>query len=342
MCNKEFDILIIEDPEEIFNYLQLGINLPIFPEFKKFILNDLKVFNSKSMLLLEDGDICGHVLIYFSNKDCLYFGFFSVVNHFPKRINFLISQLIKFARENNFRKIRGPINIPTLIFGWGFLEKGCRDTIFLENPSMPDIYIELFKKNNFQVFKRYFSYEGKTPKIPPERFKSYDVSDYEFFYLNKWDEIDPFKEVIQYLTATNLSPVSSITPHPEKVFDNFINIAKSLFLPELFIFIRYKKTNDIIGFYLGIPNIYHKNNKGYFHSFIAYLGVVDHDHRRKGVGIKMSLLLFENAIQNKMNKVLIPVSGDLNVVKDIMINLYNLDLTRKFTIFEKKLNNIDI
>ncbi|MHA1414247.1 MAG: hypothetical protein ACTSO4_16740, partial [Promethearchaeota archaeon] len=333
MCNEKLDILIIEDTEEIFNYLQLGINLPVLPEFKKFILNDLKVFNSKSMLLLEDGDICGHVLIYFSDKDCLYFGFFSVINHLPKRINFLISQLINFAKENNFEKICGPINIPTLIFGWGFLEKGCRDTIFLENPSMPDIYIELFKKNNFQIYRRYLSFEGKIPRLPSEFFMEHNLDEFEFFSLKNWDEIDSLKDSILSLTISNLSPVSSITPHPEKVFDNFINIAKSFFIPELFIFIKHKKDNKIIGLCFGFPNIYQKDNNGNFNSIIGYLGIVDHHYRRKGVGYKMSDVLFENAIQNKINKLLALVSADLNIMKDIMLNLFNLTLTRKFIIF---------
>ncbi|MHA1643179.1 MAG: hypothetical protein ACTSVX_10640, partial [Promethearchaeota archaeon] len=191
---KKLDILIIENPEEIYNYLQIGINLPILCEFKEFILHDLNVFHSKSILLLEDGDLCGHALIYFLDKNCLYFGFFRVINDIPRRINYLITKLIEFAKENNFQMICGPINIPTLIFGWGFSEKGSKDTIFLQNPSTPEIYIELFLKNEFKIYKRYFSYEGITPNLPSELHQKLDLKDYEFFALKNWDEIDDLKE----------------------------------------------------------------------------------------------------------------------------------------------------
>ncbi|MHA1285418.1 MAG: hypothetical protein ACTSQP_23185 [Promethearchaeota archaeon] len=337
MFEKKLDVLIVNEPEFIFNYLQLGINLPILPSFKEFILHDLKVFNSKSILLLEDGDICGHTLIYFFNKECLYFGFFKVENHIPTRINFLISQIEKFAKENKFKSICGPINIPTIIYGWGFSDKNSRDTIFIENPYSPIIYIKLFKENNFQIYKKYFSYEGKTPIIPPERFKNCKIDDYKFFTLKNWNEIESLRESIFSLIINNMPPVATITPHPEKTYNNSINIVKKFGLPELLVIIKHKNTNKLIAFFIGIPNFFQFDDNNKFSSFVIYLGIVDKNHRRKGIGLEMSRILFQNAIRNNITRILAPVSAEIESSQDIATNLYNLCLTRKFLIFKKKL-----
>ena len=113
---------IINNPLEIIKYLQIGISIPVWSEFYEFILHDLNFFNARSLIIYENGNPAGHVLLYDSGREKLYFGYFGVINHKKKKIEFLIKKMLDFTRVNHYNSIRGPINIPTIIFGWGFHE----------------------------------------------------------------------------------------------------------------------------------------------------------------------------------------------------------------------------
>ena len=125
---------ILTKPQEILKQINNGVSIPILPKFHKYILNDIQAYNAKAIVLeeeLEDNyfdnqtdNIVGFTLIYDDGSDVLYFGFFNVYDHDAVKIQILIEELIRYAEDNDFRKIRGPINVPTMIFGWGFIMIG--------------------------------------------------------------------------------------------------------------------------------------------------------------------------------------------------------------------------
>jgi len=52
---------IVSNKYEILEKLVLGTTLPIWPEFTKYILHDLSIFNAKSIIFEEDGEVWGNV-----------------------------------------------------------------------------------------------------------------------------------------------------------------------------------------------------------------------------------------------------------------------------------------
>ncbi|GAH40524.1 unnamed protein product, partial [marine sediment metagenome] len=80
------------------------------------VKRSLKTFKAKSILLLENGNITGHVLMFNENDEILYFGYFGALNHEKNKISFLMNSLIDYGKLNKFSKIIGPINIPTFIY----------------------------------------------------------------------------------------------------------------------------------------------------------------------------------------------------------------------------------
>jgi len=143
-ASSMLSIKIEEQPEEILKWLYIGTNLPVWPEFYPYILHDLKAFGTKSLLLKEEENITGHVLVFHEDTEILYFGFFGVFNNEGEKIEFLLNKLIDYGKQHNFYKIIGPINIPIPIYGWGFLEKGSVANLYIGKPSNLPIYQEMF------------------------------------------------------------------------------------------------------------------------------------------------------------------------------------------------------
>ena len=141
-----FSIKIEEQPEEILKWLYIGTNLPVWPEFYSYILHDIKTLQAKSLLLMDYGNIIGHVLVYNENADILYFGFFGVFNHDSNKIDFLLNELLKYSKQKNFKKIIGPVNIPITIYGWGFMEKDSDANLYIGN-----LLISLYTKKYFWI-----------------------------------------------------------------------------------------------------------------------------------------------------------------------------------------------
>ena len=47
----ELNTKILSEPNEILKYLHIGIYLPVLPELYKYILEDIKNFNAKAIIL---------------------------------------------------------------------------------------------------------------------------------------------------------------------------------------------------------------------------------------------------------------------------------------------------
>ena len=145
---------VIAKPKKIINYLHLGISLPILPAFEKYILRDLKAYHAKAIVLEKDLDddtfrlktdkSVGNVLVYEDGSDTLFFGFFGVYDHGQRKIELLCDALIAYGKSKGFARIRGPINVPTMIFGWGFMAEGSTKDLFIGSPINPPIYQKKF------------------------------------------------------------------------------------------------------------------------------------------------------------------------------------------------------
>ena len=292
---------ILNNPKEILKYLQIGINIPIWSEFDKYILNDLEYYQAKSFLLYEDGNLIGNSLIFDDGHETLYFGYFGVINNETDKILFLIDLIIDYARDNNFKFILGPINIPVIIYGWGFMKAGSLNNLYACKPVNPPIYQKLFLKKGFSIKHEDITWEGSPlPRINPWKMKQYDFSDYEYFNPNDFNEFLKLKPDFLRLHTENLPPSSRITPDVAGVVDNYIRYIFEYGHNCMLFFVRYIPTEEIIACGSYLPNPFRKDTKGNYDSCVIYTWVVDPKHRRKGITMLMygatSLQLFKKKV----------------------------------------------
>ena len=280
---KKIKSKIINDPNEILKKLELGISIPIWSEFYKYILYDLNFFQAKSMIFEKEGEAVGHVLIYNDQDNILYFGYVGVKDHNKKIIKYLIDELIKYAKLHNFKFIRGPINIPTVIYGFGFMEKGSFDDLFIGKPVNPPIYQQLFYKYGFSILHGEYTYEGPYFRVNPWRLKNYDFSEYEYFSPNNWQELMELKGEFLRINAENFPDSSKITPRIDGLFDNYAHFIITFGGYFMFFFLRYKPTKKIVACGCNLPNPFRKNEKGLYDSFVAYSYAIEKEHRGKSL-----------------------------------------------------------
>ncbi|GAH03795.1 unnamed protein product, partial [marine sediment metagenome] len=159
-------------------------------DFYEFILHDLKVYRAKSLILKDENRIVAHSLVYDDGSEVLFFGFFGAIGHEEKHIEFLIKKLIEFAQNHQYKFIRGPINPPTFIFGWGFMTEDSLEDLCISKPVNPPIYQELFAQHGFYIKSKQGTWEGKIYKVPEEELKKYDFEGYEIYAPKEWDDKD--------------------------------------------------------------------------------------------------------------------------------------------------------
>ena len=290
-------IKIEEKPEEMLKWLFIGTNLPIWAEFYPYILHDLKAFGTKSLLLKEEGNIAGHVLVFHEDAKILYFGFFGVINDEYEKIEFLLNELIDYGKQNNFHKIIGPINIPIPIYGWGFLEKGSVANIFIGKPSNLPIYQEMFFQKGFKVKTSEISLEGPVMKTDKKIMRAIDSENYEFFHPKSWEEVLKFKEDFFRLNE-NLPRESVITPGAEYLYENYIKFIKQygdLFLINL---LRYLPDNQIVGCFFCLPNPFRKNERNDLDSGAAFIILIEKKQQKQGLGGLLMLYTGNEAWKN--------------------------------------------
>jgi len=309
--------------------------LPIWAEFYPYILYDINIFHTKSLLLLEDGNIAGHVLIYHEDAETLYFGFFGVLNHEHKKIDFLISRLIDYGKMNNFLKIKGPINIPIFLYGWGFLEKNSNTNLYIGKPINPPLYQDLFIQKGFSVKTKELSLEGPVLEFSRKMLSNYDKKNYEITHPRNWKEVLDFKKTFFKLNA-NLPPGSVITPGINNLYENFADFLKNYGHLFMITFLRYKPTNQIVGSFICFPNPFRKNNKGIYDSYIAFSILIDKEHQAKGMGGILALSAVNEASKNEIRYNATPVES--NAFRSISIcKKFGLKIKRAHLILEYKI-----
>ena len=131
---NEIIIRIVEDPQEILGLLHYGTNLPITPALHKYILPEITRMNFRSIVFEnEKGDLLAHTC-YYMYENTMYFAYFGVPSESPELIDRLIEELVNIGKEHEVEDIRGPINFPHVIYGWGFAEEGSSQEPFVAAP----------------------------------------------------------------------------------------------------------------------------------------------------------------------------------------------------------------
>lgn len=294
--NFKLSTRIVFDPEEILKHLQLGISIPILPELHKYIFEDIKSYNAKAIILEKDiseenfydhtDKAVGISLIYDDKDETLFFGYFGVYDHDGNKIEFLLDRIIEYAQDHKYKNIRGPINIPTLIYGWGFMVEGSTKDLFIGCPTNPPIYQEIFLNKGFYVKFKEHRYHVPALKMNPHDLPGYDFTDYEYINPGKegiWDVI----EEMMSLHINFQPPSAQITPKKSLNLKVFIDFIFS-FGKEWMLWVVYQKsTNKMIASGYVIPNIFHKDKKGRMDSISFHDWVVHPNHQRKGLAMLM-------------------------------------------------------
>jgi len=293
---------IINDYDEILLCMQIGTRLPIWSEFHKYIIFDLKYFKAKSIMLLEGGNIVGHVLVFPGIDNYLNFGYFGVLSHSIDKISMLIDQLIEYARENNFKGIRGPVNIPAIIFGYGFMVEGSKTNLFLGQSVDPPNYVNLFKKSGFEIVNKIATWErDQLLHFNPRKSKKYNFDNFRFEFPKSLDDfIQNYKVPFLKLHAENLPLSALATPNVGGVIENYADFVFKYGFNFMIFFIRDVSNDELIACGSYLPNPLRKNEKGNYDSIYGYSWVVDKRYRRRGIAYlmygEMSELLWQNKI----------------------------------------------
>ncbi|TFG06497.1 MAG: hypothetical protein EU539_07495 [Promethearchaeota archaeon] len=327
---------IISNPDDILHYIQMGTSIPIWDDFYDTIKHDLRFFNARSIIMEENGLPVSHVLIYSNGDQILYFGYFKVINDNPNKIGLLIKKIVQYAREKNFKLIRGPINIPTIIFGWGFMEEGSLDNLYIGKPINPGIYQELFLQNEFYLKVKEISWEGKVPEICIPDLEQTNLDDYHFFNPKDWDDLIRLKPIFIEINAKNLPPESIITP---KIGDLFENYAKFVFKyggKKMFFFVRYKPTGKIIACGSNIPNLFQIEKKNALKSFVAYTIAIELEYRNKGLSMFIIKMNFSEMKKQGMNHISGPTESSHEISERLAKNL-GLKNKRAHLVLERSL-----
>ena len=203
----------------------------------------------------------------------------------PTKISLLIDIILQYSNEKKFKLIRGPINIPTLIYGWGFMKEGSKDTLYIGKPVNPPIYQECFIKEKFYLKYEELTWEGPMPRVNPWRMKEYDFTEYDYFNPKNWEELMEFKDEFLGLHAKTLPPSSRLTPNIGGLFGNYAKFVFKFGYNFMFSLVRYKPTGKIVACGSCVPNPFSKDEKGNYNTIVYYTWVVDPDFRRKGLSM---------------------------------------------------------
>lgn len=320
------DTVVIERLKDIITFLPMGTNLPLWTDFRKFVTFDLNLFNARALVIKENGNPVGQTVVFYADKKTLYFGFFGVSDGASHRIEFLIDELIKFGRKAGFETLKGPVNIPTIIFGWGFMEEGSATSKIVHKPSNLPIYPEIFRKKGFSEALKEHSYEGSFNKVPTNFTRNDLSNEYELVVFNSWEEIAAIKVEFLKLNVRNLDPRSVVTPSSADVFENYLGFIKQYGDPSIMVFALYKKTNKFIGCLVATPNPFDKT------SCVFFTIGVDKKHRNKGIGWWMMEKLIDNCLKIGINSCIVIVGSHVIGGRHICERL-GFKITRTHTVF---------
>ncbi|MHA1734006.1 MAG: GNAT family N-acetyltransferase [Promethearchaeota archaeon] len=304
-----YEVEEVENPTEVSALVYLGTNLPLLPAFQRYVRRNVERFGARSLVLhaprsssptplpgtkdwfVDRGDdACGHALVYDDGGDTLFFGFFGTTDHDPGKIDALVDAVTSHAREGGYARIRGPVNVPTMLYGWGFSVPGSTRSPFVGCPSNPPVYQERFLSRGFRVlyeelrFKcpllRFDPYSGKGPVAP------YDFSDYEYFNPGP-AEMGEVKDALVDLHVEYMPPSAAITPNAAGNADDVVDFVREFGDPWMIYAVRHRPTGEIVAGGYGLPNPFSAGPDGRPESISMHDWVVHPEYRRAGLTMLM-------------------------------------------------------
>lgn len=215
-------------------------------------------FKLNKFLIYQKGNVVGRFVIteYHDDKDTCYLGFFECIND-EEVSKFIFDEVNKFAKENNYKKIIGPVDASFWIKYR--LKTNLFDKLpYTGEPYNVDYYYDMFINNGYKVIERY------TSNIYNKDNSTYSVEDYSEEYnriIKKGykivkpriiEEFDRSLDDIYYLIRESYSK-SPVFKELEK--DDFINLFKSyekIINLNMIRIVYYK--DKVVGFCISIPN----------------------------------------------------------------------------------------
>ena len=334
--SENLSVELVENQTDILKYLQLGTTIPVREDFFDFIFHDLRVYRAKSLILKEDNEVVAHTLVYDDGGDVLFFGFFGAIDHKEKNIECLLRKLIEYARNHQYKKIRGPVNPPTFIFGYGFMTEDSLDDLCVSKPVNPPIYQDTFVQLGFYIKSKQGTWEGEFVKVPEEEMKKYDFEGYEIHSLNDWDDLPKIKLPLLILSSRNLATESRVTPSPEKLVENFLSFLRiygGIYMVKL---LKHKQSRQFVGCFISLPNPFKKNKKGKYNSLVAYSITIDKEHRGKGLSMYLMKEFLDAAYDDDFRYASVPMEINVLECKNLVKNHFGLTYTRTHLIMEMK------
>jgi hypothetical protein len=327
-----------KNPKTIISLISNSTNIPTnLDYFNETISFDLNFFKAKSLVLYNhEGDILAHVLCFNYEPNILYFGF--VYSKSKNHLEILINKIIKLASSLGSERIIGPINIPTIIYGWGLMEENSLSSLFVGKPVNPAFYNKTFFKMGFTLFSRHFTWEGSLRNISKEELSAFNYKDYEIVEFDNWEEVKNKRAIFLELNSRNLSPKSRVTPGISQLFDNYLDFIIKYGEPFMFLFLKEKPTNKIIGSINCIPNPLRKNQKGKYDSFVVFSLSIDKKHRNKGLSIFLLLRLAEIALKRDYRYFSTTFEAEIKVTENLA-KKFGLSFSRSHIILEFKLDS---
>jgi len=281
-----YSFKIYDDLGEIMKFIHIGTHLPIWPDLYKYIKCDINHFKAKLHILLEFGYIAGCVLT-FKFKNILYFGYFNVLDNKTEKINLLIDRLIQIGKNSDCKSIIGPINIPAIIYGWGFLNWSLIDSLTIASPINPLNYPKLFNEKGFTVRFKDFTWDPtKFFHLNGSSKSRYKFKDYEYINIKDKNEFLNIRQDFIKLQVENLPQSARITPDSINVIGNYIDFVFEQGYSSMIFYIKYKPDNKMIASGAFLPDIF-RREKGKIKSTVVYTWAIDPDHRRKGLSLLM-------------------------------------------------------
>ena len=264
-----------------------------------------KYFKLYKFLIYEKNCAVGRFAItIYPNDDTAYIGFFECINN-QDAAKFIFDNARKFAKENNFKRIVGPVNVS---FWLKYrLKINMFDKVpYTGEPYNKEYYYKMFLDNNYKVIEHYTSniYEKVDYNYENEKYLERYYTFINNGYTIKSPNMDEFDKILKelYVLLTELYSDFPIYKYiSEADFINIFKNYKKIMNPEMIKLAYFN--NKMVGFYISIPNynnlVYNinfkslikilklkKNPKEYV---MLYMGV-DQKHRGLGKAIVYSIM----------------------------------------------------
>lgn len=335
---KNYNFTIEKDPKIILSLISNSTNLPTNMDyFKKIITFDLNFFKAKSLVLYnENQDILAHSLIFKYEPNILYFGFVKAIS--KNYLENLISELKIKASSFGCEKIIGPINIPTIIYGWGLMEENSLTSLFVGKPVNPLFYNQTFLEMGFTSFSRHLSMEGILKNISKEELNDFNFENYEVIEYDNWEDIKSRKKIFLELNSRNLLPKSRVTPGISELFDNYLEFIIKYGEPFMFLFLKEKTTSKIIGSINCVPNPFRKNRKGEYDSVVVFSLSIEKSHRNRGLSLFLCQRLAEIGLRRGYKYFSTTFESEIKITA-ILAKKFGFSFSRSHIILEFKLRD---